>query len=141
MKISWPFCLFIPLVINSCANLGPNPYVQPQAVTGPCSVKSFFLVSFRETPTNMTVENTGQVCAISMFNADLGAVQDAAFLSLQPKHGQAWTKIFGGDRGTVVVFYQPTKSYVGLDSFDITFEPEARDVLFHVVVSSPTAHP
>jgi len=131
----------MPLIVASCANLGPNPYVQPQAVSGPCSIEPFFIVTFREIPTNMAVKNTGQMCAISMFNPDLGAVQDAAFLSLRPVHGQAWTQIFGGDRGMVIVFYKPTPAYFGPDLFDITFEPGARDVLFHVVVSSPTAQP
>jgi hypothetical protein len=129
--------LFVPCVAVSCANLGPNPYVQPQAVNGPCTVKPFFIIRLSETPTEMKTENTGQACVISMFNPDLGAVQDAAFVSLQPAHGQAWTQIFGGDRGTVVVFYKPAAAYVGPDLFDVTFEPEARDVLFHVTVTPP----
>ena len=141
MKIFWFLCLPIFLVTNSCANLGPNPYVQPQAVNGPCNVEPFFLVTFRQTPANVTVKNTGEVCAISMFNPDLGAIQDAAFLSARPKHGQAWTKIYGGDRGMVVVFYKPTEAYVGPDSFDVTFEPSARDALFQVVVNSPVTQP
>ena len=129
--------LFVPLSAVSCANLGPNPNVQPQAVNGPCTVKPFFVVRLSETPTQMTTQNTGQACVVTMFNPDLGAVQDAAFVSQRPAHGQAWTQIYGGDRGTVVVFYKPAAAYVGPDTFDITFEPEARDVLFHVTVQPP----
>jgi hypothetical protein len=125
--------------MTACAHPGPNPYVQPQTVTGPCTVKSFFIVPLRATPTEMKVENTGEPCVVSMFNPDLGAVQDAAFVTSRPTHGQVVTQVQGGDRGSVIVVYKPAQGYSGPDSFLVTFEPEARDVLFNVMIAPPAA--
>jgi hypothetical protein len=89
----------------------------------------------------MKIENTGEACSISMFNADLGAAQDGAIVSQRPAHGQVTTQLLGGERGTTIVAYKPNATYAGQDSFDITFEPEARDVVFHVTVTAPGVPP
>jgi hypothetical protein len=95
------------------------------------------MVGERITPTDMKVENNGQECSISMFNADLGAAQDGALVSTRPAHGHVITELLGGERGTTKLVYTPDAGYAGPDSFDITFEPGARDVVFRVAVTAP----
>ncbi len=123
------------LAVASCAGfaMGPNPYVQPQNVLGPCHVKTFFIVALNTSTTEMTVDNTGQACVVTMFNPDLQVVQDGALITERPAHGQVWTELLGGDR-VVDVTYRPLPGYAGPDRFNITFEPAARDVTFNVTV-------
>jgi hypothetical protein len=137
MRLLKALLLLTPCMAGACATSRPNPNVQPQAVAGPCTVKPFFVVPLRPTPTEMEIENTGQSCSISIFNADLGAAQDGALISTRPQHGQVTTQLLGGERGTTVVVYTPNAAYAGPDLFDITFEPGARDVVFHVTVKPP----
>jgi len=132
----------LPLAVTSCAGfgMGPNPYVQPQSVEGPCHVKTFFVVALSTSPAEMTVDNSGQACVITMFNPDLQVVQDGAVITERAAHGRVWTGLFGGDRVAKVV-YMPLPGYSGPDRFNITFEPAARDVTFNVTVRPPGAPP
>jgi len=128
------------LIVTSCSGLGlgPNPYVQPQEVLGPCHVKTFFIVALSTSPAEMTVDNTGEPCVIIMFNPDLQVVQDGALITERAAHGQVWTGLYGGDRVARVV-YKALPGYAGPDRFNITFEPAARDVTFNVTVRPPGA--
>ena len=140
LRISTRLPLLLPLIAASCAGLGPNPYVQPQYVDGPCHVDSFFIVALSTTNTDMTASSSGEACVITMFNPDLQAVQDGALITERATHGQVWTRLLGAD-SIAQVFYRPFAGYVGPDRFNITFEPAARDVTFNVTVQPGGAPP
>ncbi len=98
------------------------------------------MVALNTSYTDMTIDNTGQACVITMFNPDLQVVQNGAIISERPTHGQIQTELLAADQ-VVRVIYQPLPGYAGPDRFNLTFEPAARDVTFNVTVRPPGAPP
>lgn len=126
------------LVSVGLSSCGPLPEysqgpLQPQAVSGPCEVKKFFLLSLRSVPTELTVRNTGEACRIVLVNPALNAVINAALLTGQPAHGVATSGLITGNRQAVVT-YVPAPGYAGADKFDVTLQPNAVGITFNVVV-------
>ena len=126
------------LAVLALASCGPLPEysqgpLQPQVVSGPCEVKTFFLLALRSVPTTMTVRNTGEACTMVLVNPALNAVINAALLTGQPAHGRASSGLISGNRQAVVT-YVPAPGFVGADRFDVTLEPNAVGVTFNVVV-------
>ena len=121
--------------LSSCAGLpeysqGP---LQPQAVSGPCEVKKFFLLSLRSVPAELTIRNTGEACTIVLVNPALNAVINAALLTGQPTQGRATAGLISGNRQAVVT-YVPAPGFAGADRFDVTLQPNAVGITFNVVV-------
>ena len=125
------------LGLGSCGPLPPYSQgpLQPQAVSGPCEVKTFFLLALRSVPTEMTVRNTGEACTMVLVNPALNAVINAALLTGRPTHGVATSGLITGNRQAVVT-YRPAPGYVGTDKFDVTLQPNAVGVTFNVVVGN-----
>lgn len=133
--------LLAPLCCASCAGLASNDQgpLQPQAVSGPCQVKKFFILGLTSTPTEMTVGNTGQACSLTLLNADLQIALNSALVTGQPAHGRATAALITGRR-QAAVSYTPQPRYTGPDRFSITLEPNALGVTFNVTVQpSPPA--
>lgn len=107
--------------------------LQPQAVSGPCDVKKFFLLSLRSVPTDLTIRNTGEACTMTLVNPALNAVINAALLTGQPQHGQATAGLTPGSRQAIVT-YVPQPGYTGPDKFDVTLQPNAVGITFNVMV-------
>ena len=122
--------------LNSC---GPLPEysqgpLQPQAVSGPCDVKKFYLLSVRSVPTDLTIRNTGETCTITLVNPALNAVINAALVTGQTAHGRATSGLTLGARQAVIT-YVPQPGYAGADKFAVTLEPNAVGITFNVMVS------
>jgi len=81
----------------------------------------------------MAIDDPPGACMVTMFNPDLQAIQDGAFVTEQAAHGQVGTELLGGNQ-TVQVIYKALPGYAGPDRFEITFEPGARNVVFNVAV-------
>ena len=127
--------LLVPLWCASCAGLARNDQgpLQPQAVSGPCQVKKFFILSQTSVHTEMTVGNTGQACSFTLFNPDLQITLNAALVSSQPGHGRATAALITAGR-QAAVSYAPQPGYAGPDRFSVTFEPNDLGVTFAVTV-------
>jgi hypothetical protein len=127
------------LALVGLSSCGPLPQysqgpLQPQAVSGPCDVKKFYLLSLLSVPTDLTIRNTGEACTMTLVNPALNAVINAALLSGRPTHGQATSGLTPGGRQAVVT-YVPQPGYTGPDKFDVTLEPNAVGITFNVMVS------
>ena len=137
-------CLALPLLVllASCAGADGNVQgpTQPQSTSGPCRVKSFFLLGFRSVPAAMTVANTGAACTFTLINPALNAVVNAALLTGPARQGTADAQLIGGNR-QVAVSYLPRPGFTGTDQFDVTLEPNAVGVTVHVTVVPPSANP
>lgn len=136
-----PLALLIALLPASCAALSRNDQgpLQPQAVSGPCQVKKFFVLGLRTVPADMTIGNIGQACTFTMFNPNLQLVFSAALVTTPPAHGSAMAVLANSDR-QVAVSYTPRSGYTGSDRFSILIEPKALGVTVDVTVQlSPPA--
>ena len=125
--------------VLALAACGPLPEysqgpLQPQAVSGPCEVKKFYLLSLLSVPTDLTVRNTGEACTMVLVNPALNAVINAALLTGQPAHGRATSGLISGNRQAVVT-YVPAPGFVGVDKFDVTLQPNAVGITFNVTVT------
>ena len=121
-----------------CAGLGEYAQgpLQPQSVTGPCRVDSFFFLNLRSVPARMQIANTGEACTLTLINPALNAVVNAALLTGPARHGRADTGLISGNR-QAIVSYRPEPGYVGPDKFDVTLEPNAVGITFEVTVNAP----
>ena len=129
--------LLAPLCCASCAGLAANDQgvLQPQAVSGPCQVKKFFILRLTSVHADMTVGNAGQACSLTLFNPDLQIVLNAALVTSQPTHGRATAELITAGR-QAAVSYAPQPGYTGTDSFSVTFEPNAIGITFSVTVQA-----
>ena len=112
------------------AAFGPT---QPQTVTGPCRVKSFFIVALGTSNTRMTVDSAAQACQFTLFNPDLQLFQTAALITEPPRHGQASAALVDGGR-MAAISYTPQPGYAGPDRFTATIEPNNKAVIVAVTV-------
>ncbi len=112
------------------AAAGPT---QPQSVSGPCHVKDFFIVSLGTSDTEMTIDNDGQACRLTLFNPDLQAFQTAALITSQPSHGQATARLTDANFMAEIT-YTPQPGYAGDDRFAATIEPNDKAVIVSVTV-------
>ena len=125
--------LLAAMAVASCAGLDRNDTgnLQPQAVSGPCDVKKFFLLRFTAVPTTMSVTNDGAACSFTILNPAQQFVITAALVTVQPSHGVAVITLPSLARQAAVA-YTPAPGYVGPDRFTITLEPN--DVAIAVTV-------
>jgi len=130
--------LLLSLFPVSCAGIAGNQQgpLQPQAVTGPCTVHRFFLSGLRSVPVEMTVRNIGQVCAFTLVNPDLQYFFSAALVTEAGAHGSARAALVSGGR-QVTLTYRPEPGYAGSDRFDVTIEPNAIGMAVKVNVQNP----
>ena len=125
-------------LLASCASLENNTQgpLQPQAVSGPCQVKPFFLLGLRSIPAEMTIANTGQACTLTLINPALNVVVDAALVTGPAQHGRAQAGLISGARQALIA-YTPAPGYVGADKFNVTLEPNAVGITMTVTVTPP----
>ena len=126
----------LPLALAGCAGLSandPNLFLQPQTVSGPCTVKKFFLLSQTAVHTDMAVNGGGQACTFTVINPNLQAFPTASLITAQPAHGRAETGLGNGGRSPVVA-YTPQPGYHGPDRFTVTIEPDDHAVAVAVTV-------
>lgn len=127
--------VLVPLACASCAapvgsSQGP---LQPQAVSGPCQVKKFFLLGTTTVHTEMVVGNTGQACTFTMLDAAYQLFPAAALVTSQPAHGRATAAVVSSGL-QVAVAYTPRPGYAGPDQFTVTIEPNDHAVAVAVTV-------
>ena len=125
------------LLLASCAGRGQGQSVliQPQGVSGPCTVKNFFILNFTAVRAEMAVANAGQGCTFVVFNPAQQVFVTAALITDPPAHGSAQAGLAGGGfQGAAT--YTPEPGYTGPDHFTATFEPQDRAVSVAVMVQS-----
>ena len=130
-----PAVLVLALAATSCAGLdrADQGRLQPQTVAGPCDVKKFFILNLTAVHTDMTVRNTGEACAMTIFNPDLQLVTTAALVTAPPAHGTARAdRLLNGYQAGAA--YTPQPGYAGPDRFTITLEPQDRAIDVRVTV-------
>ena len=115
------------------AGFGPT---QPQTLTGPCHVKSFFIVALGTSNTTMTVDSGAQACRFTLINPAQQLFQTAASITEPPHHGQAAAGLLEGGR-TAEVSYTPAPGYAGPDRFTATIQPNDKAVIVKVIVRRP----
>lgn len=130
--------LLLPLLLGACAGLARDDQgrLQPQTVRGPCDAKKFFLLGFLSVDASLAVEDTGQACTLTtltILNADLQAVLNAALVTTPPAHGHATAELVTLGR-QAAISYTPQPGYTGPDSFSVTLEPNAIGITFAVTV-------
>ncbi|MDT7949983.1 MAG: hypothetical protein RQ966_00615 [Acetobacteraceae bacterium] len=125
-------------LLASCAGSGTYTQgpLQPQSLSGPCSVDRFFFLGNRSVPARLTIANTGQTCTFTLVNPALNAVINATLLTKPAQHGRAETSLISGAR-QVSVSYTPAPGYTGPDQFGVTLEPGATGITFNVTVTPP----
>ena len=121
--------------LMGCAALDPNGQgrLQPQAVSGPCQVKKFFLLGLTTVHTDMTVAGSGQACTFTVLNPDLQAFPTAVLVTQPALHGRAEAGLTNGGRSPIVS-YAPQPGYTGTDRFTITIEPNDHGIAVAVTV-------
>ncbi len=105
---------------------------QPQEVFGPCSVRSFFIVSLGTSHARMRVRAGGS-CRFTLFNPDLQVFQTAALVTTPPRHGTATAGLLQGGL-MAEVGYQPAPGFRGTDHLTATIEPRDKVVIVDVTV-------
>lgn len=129
-------CLAVALclpLLASCTGLDRNDQgvLQPQTVSGPCTVGKFYLLALTAVHTDMQAA-AGEACTFSILNPALNAVPTAALVTARPAHGTATAALTGG--GQVVASYTAAPGYSGTDAFTITIEPNDHAVAVRVRV-------
>ena len=116
--------LFLVLLLASCADLARSDQgaLQPQSVTGPCTVKKFYLLALTAVHTNLAIGNTGEACSFTVLNPAVQAVVNAALVTSPASHGRATAELLLAGR-QAGVSYVPQPGYTGPDQFTITLQP------------------
>ena len=123
------------LCLAGCAALNADSpgRLQPQAVSGPCEVKKFFLLSQTAVHTDMTVASAGQACTFTVLNPNLQAFPTAVLVTEPALHGHVTAGLTNGGRSPVVS-YVAQPGYRGSDRFTVTIEPNDHAVAVAVTV-------
>jgi hypothetical protein len=132
MKCTAPLILSL-IALAACANNSSTGPLQPQAISGACQVKPFFLVALSATPVGMHVNDAGQACSFSVINPDLQVIQSAALVTLPAAHGHADAGLVSGG-ASAVISYRPAPGYSGPDRFTVTIEPADKTLVVSVDV-------
>lgn len=111
----------------------PNLFLQPQAVTGPCTVHKFFLLSQTAVHTELTIDPIGQACTFTVVNANFQAFPTASLITERPAHGVAQAGFASGGRSPIFA-YTPQPGYHGPDRFTATIEPNDYAIAVAVTV-------
>ena len=132
--------LLLPLAfaaaLEGCGVLNPNApnvFVQPQTVSGPCTVKKFFLLSQTAVHAEMNITGPG-TCSFVAISPDIQAFPTASLLTRQAEHGQASTGLVNGGR-SAGVSYTPQPGFHGMDRFTVTIESNDYAIEVAVTVS------
>lgn len=125
-------------LVAAAIGLSGAVWTQPQTVVGPCTMKSFFIVSFGTSNTQMTVDRGAKACEFTLIYSPFNRFQTAALITSLPRHGQARAALIEGGT-SAAVSYTPAPGYVGPDTFTATLQPGDKAVIVSVTVKPPGA--